>query len=291
MKSRICLCITGWHFPEAFYRTIRSLTACRAFVVAHVPRERIPGFVTDAVGEDHILVRQNRGYDWGCYQQFLDTGIWRDYDYIFFMHDDLTVRSPAFVEASIEALEAHVVVGNGRLAMGRNYPTFTEESYAHSAWKPPSRAMEHGAVRGSFFATTRRGLETLERFEVFWDRFCVSSGSGNWSTKASCAKWEYRTGPQCFGFLSETQEESDYILEHVRGQAHDTRDRVGSWRILRDVFWNRVYARASKRYMQICWGECAGWTARAGRVAYPPFIALFSGCALRDIRTQPVQLN
>jgi hypothetical protein len=242
--------------------------------------------VFDAVRPERVLVRPNRGYDWGCYQQFLETGIWHAYDYIFFMHDDLTIKSTQFVEATLELLKNHAVVGNGRLAMGRDYPRFVEESYAHAAWKPPSRGFEHGAVRGSFFATTRGGIETLERFEVFWDRFRVSAGSGNWSTKASCGKWEQRAGPSCFGYLSEKQEESDYILEHVRGQAHTDRDRPGGRRAMRNFFWNRVYARMSKRYMQICWGERGGWRAVAGRLLYPPVIWLFSGCRIRDIRSR-----
>ena len=67
--------------------------------------------------------------------------------------------------------------------------------------------------------TTRAALAALGRFEVFWDPWQITSGFGNWSTRASCAKWEYTLGQGCFGFLSDSPLTSPYLVEHVRGDS------------------------------------------------------------------------
>ncbi len=213
----VAFCIAGWHFPAPFYRELARAGGADCYVVAHRPAQSIPPEVCAAVGEARLFAEANYGYDWGCYQQFLERGLWRNYEVLFFMHDDIRVKDWGFVDACIERLERGAsVVGNGRQAPPAAWPARFPQSYAHAAWLPP-RDFVHDTVRGSFFAATRRALEALGAFEVFWDRRRLSSGFGNWSLRASCARWQQRCGPRCFDFLSEEFCRSDYLEEMVRG--------------------------------------------------------------------------
>lgn len=216
-RRSVAFCIAGWHFPAEFYRGLTQAGEADCFVVAHRPAEVIPSEARAALGRAQFFTEANYGYDWGCYQQFLERGLWRDYEYLFFMHDDIRVKDWGFVDACIERLNSGAaVVGNGRQAAPAAWPERFPQSYAHAAWLPP-RSFVHDTVRGSFFATARAALEALGAFEVFWDRRRLSSGFGNWSLRASCARWQERCGPRCFDFLSEEFCHSDYLEEMVRG--------------------------------------------------------------------------
>jgi hypothetical protein len=221
-----------------------------------VPRE-----VFEFVAPSRFLYRPNLGYDWGCYQQFLETNIWRDYDYTFFMHDDITVKHLGFVERSIELLEAdHGVIGNGRVAGRRVWPNAV---YAHASWKPP-RHFVHDAVRGSFFATRRSSLEALGRFEVFWDPWHLTPRFGNWSLLASCAKWEHRLGERCFQFLSEEYRHSEYLEEDVRGGQTAQSRTLGS-QLRKQLV--QLILKMCDFYMMVYWREKTVW---GGPVALYP---------------------
>jgi len=222
-RSRVAICVAGWHFHEALFRRLATLGAAEVFVVSHRPRSRIPAFVWQCVRADHVFIEPNRGYDWGCYQQFLEKGLWRAFDCILFLHDDVTVLGPDLLAAVMSLFaRGHSVVGNARVAPGPLPAGRWAQSYAHAVWKPPSPTFTHEVVRGSFFAATREALARLERFEVFWDPFRLSSGFGNWSTRASCARWTDRCGPRTFGFLSEGNRASPFLRELVRGGASET---------------------------------------------------------------------
>ncbi len=217
--SRICLCITGWHFPPALFRQLEKGVAADIFLLSHRPRAVLPVEVTRVVAPRRVLFEPNVGYDWGCYQQFLDTGIWRNYDYIFFMHDDMIIKNLGFIEAAQDLLgRGHSVIGNGPAFPPRPWPKTHPESYAHSVWKPPTANFCHDVVRGSFLATTREALEQIGSFEVYWDRWHLTIYFGNWSLRATCGKWQALLGDRCFGFLSDTWCESEFISEQYRGQ-------------------------------------------------------------------------
>lgn len=277
-RSESCICVAGWHFPETTFRALREIQGLDVFLVSHRPLREIPAAVLDSVPRENVLVAPNRGYDWGCYEQFRRWGRWKDYRYVFFMHDDVDVLSPGFVPASIALLERHSVVGNSRMSTARNVTEVAPEGYLHSAWKPPARSFRHDNVRGSFFATTRDALERLGGFEVFWDRFGFSCATGNLSTRASCAKWEHLFGDRCFGFLSETPCKSPFIHEHVRGQAEgaanepaNSAGRFRRWAI------NDVYSRFGKVAMACYWGETGAWKKRAVLALAKPVVWLFCG--------------
>lgn len=228
-EKTIAICITGWHFPQDFYRKISQLSQADIFVIAHKPQEEAPAYLFHYLDQNNLYFEPNLGYDWGCYQQFLDKNFWRTYEYLFFIHDDVLIKNLGFIEQAITLLNSGAsVVGNGRPGPKQPWPRLSAESYAYASWKPAGN-FQHDVVRGSFFATTRKALEQLGHFEVFWDRFHLSSGFGNLSLKASCGKWEHYCGATCFQFLSEEYCTSEFLDEHVRGSAHEPAVSLTTW--------------------------------------------------------------
>jgi hypothetical protein len=221
-EPRTAICVVGWHYPEHFYAELSQLPGAEIFVLSHRPTTAVPASVYAHIPPSHFSFEPNLGYDWGCYQQFLQQGEWTKFDYIFFIHDDVIIKDLHFVPRCIELLDdGYSVIGNGRVAPPMQWPRHNPHAYAYASFKPP-RDFQHDVVRGSFMATTRQALEKLQAFEVFWDRLHLTSGFGNWSTKASCAKWQYVCGDKCFGFLSEEYCISEYLHEFVRGGADET---------------------------------------------------------------------
>jgi len=211
--------VAGWHFREAFYKSLKAVSGVDIYVVSHRDSRSLPAWTGDVSKSDRVLVAANEGYDWGCYQQFLETGIHRKYRYVFFMHDDIEIVDPRFPDAVVRLLNSGtLVVGNGRNEELTDWPERWPWSYAHSTWVPPSLAFRHRCVRGSFVATTSTVLERLGCFEVFWDRWHAGEDVGNWSQVATCGKLEYLFGEKTFGYLSAQPLVSSYLVEHVRGR-------------------------------------------------------------------------
>jgi len=212
-------CITGWHFPEDMYKSLADLSGVDVYIISHKKKSEIPQFLFDLFENQKIMIRPNIGYDWGCFQQFLQSNVWKQYETIFFMHDDITIKDYGFIEAAKSQLDKFAVVGNGKGqgTVGHTGIMLHPYAYAHSSWKPDKYTFNHSTVRGSFFATKREVLERIQSFEVYWDPFKVSIDFGNWSTKASCGKIEALFGANSFGYLSNTFGESVYISEYYRG--------------------------------------------------------------------------
>lgn len=251
--NEIAICVAGWHFNLPFYKQLLSIVPENVWVISHRPPEAFPEWLLSGLGSDQIIQKPNVGYDWGCYQQFIQLDIWRNYKYVFFMHDDLTIKDSGFIDHCIKILEdGKGMVGNGRVAPRKNWPDTHPECYAHSKWKPPSRDFEHDVVRGSFFAMSHTSLEKTVQFEVFWDRFRLTSGFGNWSTRASCARIEDLWGDKAFAFLSEEYLESEYLLEHVRGHNSDDLSNDGEKNGGRRV---QIIRLLSRSYMNVYWKE------------------------------------
>ena len=247
--NKSAFCITGWHYPPEFYQSLSALTGADLYIVSHKRRRDIPDFIFDLVDKDMILVRPNIGYDWGCYQQFLRTKLWRKYETIFFIHDDVDILDLGFIEETKILLQQHAVIGNGVNQGAVSYASVNKHpyAYAHSSWKPNFFNFSHYTVRGSFFATTRDVLEKMGSFEVYWDLFKLNIGFGNWSTKATCGKLEDLYGEECFGFLSDTFGRSKYLVEFYRGEIKEIiKENTG--------FKNDLYAflkRISTIYLEI----------------------------------------
>ncbi len=221
-NNDVAICVTGWHFPREFYAKMSDGRIGDIYVVSHKSREQTPPWVTEHVQLERVFFEPNIGYDWGCFQQFLEKGVWKEYQYVFFMHDDLGINDLGFVGASKEMIaQGHKVIGNGRNSQKRSWPLTHIQCYAHSSWIPPSMFFEHDTVRGSFFATSREVLERLGCFEVFWDRMHLSVRFGNWSLLSTCGKLTSMFGERTFAFLSEAYRASVYIAELERGVADE----------------------------------------------------------------------
>jgi hypothetical protein len=221
LSRHLAICVAGWHYNEDFYSQIANMKDADVFVVSHEPKSKTPPYLYQYIQPTHIFYEPNYGYDWGCYQQFIQKGIWQEYEFTAFMHDDICIKNTEFASVCKGLLQKHHVIGNGQV--NRITSRDFAQSYAHSSWKPQSPSFSHGNVRGSFFMTTNAALQVLAKFEVYWDPFRLTSGFGNWSTRASCGKWEYLLGEDCFGFISKTYCESDYITEFIRGGQPQTR--------------------------------------------------------------------
>lgn len=247
IKNCVCICIAGWHFPEEMFLSLHAVKNTDIFIVSHKPKSQIPEYVFSLVPLNHVFVEPNYGYDWGCYQQFLDKGLWKNYSQVVFMHDDIEIKSPDFVEAGIKLLERHHVIGNGRVALPHDWLASHPESFSHTSWRPAKHPFLYDVVRGSFFMTTKKSLEKLGSFDVFWDRFKATPYFGNWSLRASCGKWQDCCGQQCFGYLSDTPLVSDWIVEMVRGEdTNEVKDNRGSF----DRVKSHIIYVLSKYYMK-----------------------------------------
>jgi hypothetical protein len=228
---------------------LASLPDVDVYIVSHKLKRNIPAFVFELFPEDQILIRSNIGYDWGCYQQFINSGYWKNYERIFFMHDDVQIHDFGFIDQVSVKLKNHHVIGNGRgegsvgQSSIRNHPY----AYAHSTWIPDSFDFTHPTVRGSFFAITSQDLDRLDGFEVYWDPFKIFIGFGNWSTKATCGRMADRFGIGCFGYLSETFGCSDHITEFIRGEQNGVLTQPEG---LRGWFYSTI-KRFSRVYFEI----------------------------------------
>ena len=270
--GRAAICVAGWHYNEDFYAKVSGIPQSEVFVVSHKARELVPSFLFNYVDRTHVFFERNLGYDWGCYQQFISKKIWREFEYVLFMHDDIIIKDRNFLAKCIELLEEYTVVGNGKHESRRfDVPNTHSESYAHSSWKPPSRRFKHSGVRGSFFATTREALERLGKIEVFWDPFHITSRFGNWSTRATTGKWEQLYGEKCFGFLSQTYCESNYMVELVRGGLGET-----TISPIKKLFAD-VVQDIFKLYMSVYWRERLIHSRAVILVLIKPFISIVSG--------------
>lgn len=267
-RDNVCVCVAGWHFPEDFFRSLHGARGIEVYVVSHQPRACVPAHVFETVPADRLLMAPNTGYDWGCFQQFLDTGRWRAFDAVAFIHDDVQILDPGVFAAGVEQLKRHAVVANGRIEAPRAWTDTHPESYIHASWIPP-RGYVHDVVRGSFFMATRSVLERIGFLDVFWDRYNVTSFFGNWSTRASCARWQHLFGPDCFGFLSQSGCISDFLVEHIRGvdaRTHEEMRQVTTAYALGQDAWRRwLWSRSvrwSARYMRRLWETDATGAAR-----------------------------
>ncbi len=215
---RICFCLAGWHFNERVYRLLSQVADAELHVVSHRPIASIPDYIYRYVDRANVYVAPNVGYDWGCYQQFLDRSEWTEYDALFLLHDDIAIHSLGFVPHALHLLRSGAcVVGNGRNSLRLPWPRTHPWYYAHSQWMPPSRDFEHETVRGSFVATTPGVLQRLGHVEVFWDPFHLTVGFGNYSLFATSGKLQHLFGDDCFAFLGTDPLSSPYVTEQVRG--------------------------------------------------------------------------
>lgn len=233
----VAICVTGWHFPIATYEQLVGIPDARVFVVSHREQQRVPAPVLSMFESEQIVFSPNLGYDWGCFQQFLETVDWKDYAYVVFMHDDVEILDAGFIGASIDLLRgSRIIVGNGRVC-GRQ--AHAPGSYAHAPGLIPHVGFEHTVVRGSYWATTSAAVREVGEFPVHWDRWGWSERFGNCSMRAVSAKFALTFGPDAFAFLSDGYRRSRFLLEDERGKPAGVNG-VGKAPTIRDRLYERV---------------------------------------------------
>ena len=256
-----CICVLGWYFDNrAMYASLAKTDKAEIFIISHRPERVVPDWLKKLVDKDHIFYEPNIGYDWGGYQQFLEKGIWKEFDYIFFMHDDISIKDYTFFEECHRLLDTFCVVGNGRLEESPIKPKKNPQRYAHMKIIPRPDE-DHYGVRGSFFATKHASLKAIQRFEVFWDRFHISDVFGNHSLVATCYKWQQKCGSKDFcGWLSDSYCQSKWITEFQRGKSFDGRVERGISRISRYTpayYFKKLMRKAAlmigKKKTQMAW--------------------------------------
>lgn len=230
MKSA-CICLVYWHSAPELLESLAGLPNLDRYIISHRPAHQMPDWLYRCVPPEHVFYEPNWGYDWGAYEQFLRRGIYRNYQTIFFAHDDITLldsRIFAVCEDILASCSGNGVIGNSYNGPWRDWPRRAIHCYAHSRWKPPSWDYCHDTVRGSFLATSSTALQKIESFEVLWDRHrYIGVGAGNWSLRASSGKIHALLGKdhpeKVFSYLSDTYLSSPYLIEMVRGEAVNQR--------------------------------------------------------------------
>ena len=213
----VAVCIVGWYLNIETFKRIRELkNVSNFFIVSH---KLIPEKLKNNLKalDFEIYERENRGWDWGAFQQWLDLNLWQQFDYCFFMHDDLEIKKEA-ISNCLQLFQKNDinVIGNVRNANGKlDWPKTHPQCYKHSSWKPPSQNFKHYTVRGSFFGIPKKVLEAINgQFEINWSDEHIRIG--NHSQIATCGKIAEKVGNQ-FYYLSNTFE-SEYIIEYERGK-------------------------------------------------------------------------
>jgi len=205
--------ISGFHnenFPQ-FVKEMFNLTELNKnemdiFWSCH----KEPSNLVKELFPDKYQVFPNLGLEDGAYQQaldFLGNKIDQE-DYIFFLHDDLTIKSFAFIKESIELIEIH---GKKFIGNGMNYPAqvdlykeieiknckypsdgdfktssiqlffFLAKSerigrlFNPNSYPTVKNEIEHTCIfnnvltiRESFICTKKKYIDEVEQFEVIW---------------------------------------------------------------------------------------------------------------------------
>lgn len=236
--AQACFCLAGWRFHQNVLETLAA-SGYPVYLVSHRSAGEAPPYLFDYLPRDQVFFTPNLGYDWGCYQQFLELSLWQAYQTIFFLHDDLEIHSLDFIPHTLDLLaNGALIIGNGRNSHLRRWPRTHLACYAHSRWLPPDRDFEHDTVRGSFFAVQAETLRRLETFEIFWDPHHLHIRFGNHSLIATCGKIQAladslaegrKAGPShsAFAYLGEDYRASPYLVELERGQP-EAADRTAS---------------------------------------------------------------
>jgi hypothetical protein len=228
--------IAGWHFknPDLYRKLVEEASyyksmKTRFYIASHKDRNEIEHELISSV-EDlgwNILTFENKGWDWGAYQQLL---IWQKNheelsDYYLFLHDDVMIKKKGFLEAFIaESGDEAKVVGNSLPYRGPLEIKWTETSphiffWAKSKGLSLNTDEEWKCIRGSCFFTVKEIAENiLMNMPVKHGLHC---GFGNWSVKIFGGLVRELYGREAIRYLSQKVRKSRYIDEDYRGRSRE----------------------------------------------------------------------
>jgi len=231
-KEKLTIVIIGWHFNnENLYAQLKaeekeiSFLDFEYFIISHKKLEEIKTIdIKDIIRLGwKIIWSENKGWDWGGYQQFLR---WQKKhgtlsNYYLFLHDDIEIKKPGFIKAFLKK------IGTGLKVVGNSLPTKETEEVNYSILNPEIlywaktkgfniKSNKWKVVRGSCFFTVRDVVENvLLKMPI---RNGPHVGLGNWSVKIFGGLIKDRYGKNVVGYLSSKERESEYIKESFRGK-------------------------------------------------------------------------
>ena len=185
---------------------------------------------------------ENKGLEWGGYQQAYEHLDFDDDDVLFFLNDDLDIKDWNFINVCIEKLKTHKAVGNGQnysfsmdpqsiITPGNNsYPENIIPWGSVTKWIDEVRdenkhifdtELSHQTIRGSFICIGAKALKEIGGFEVANCPYAHLDKTQQWGN-ISLNMFGYKIS-RIFGngsitYLSNEYANSKYIFEYTRGE-------------------------------------------------------------------------
>ncbi len=245
---KILFIIGGWHFfKKGFYQIIKNISKNNSninfFVSSHRKKEDINkktlGIIR-SIKNCQLIHFENVGFDWGMYSQAVDnleTSI-LEYDYIFFMHDDIKIKNLNFIEKFILFIEENnlAVVGNSfnsdKMSFHETHPQIIKWGET-SEWQIHIKSKSWTTVRGSFWVAKKSVFEKIRRIPF---KVGENIRSGNWGLILFAGQVTDLFGPSSIDIISNELLRSPYINEYYRGKK---------------VIWHKIsikYKKVKRKY-------------------------------------------
>ncbi len=209
-----CFCILGWHFYEEFYESLYQVEG-KKYIISHRPREFLAPLSLYAKIQHDVFCCENRGLEWGGYQQFNAMKLYEPYDFVIYCHDDVVLKDLGFVGALRKQFEDPKVkvVGNGR--NGSDWE-FRFEKYKYRMPYTEADDFLVRTVRGSFFAARSEIFATIENFPVH--HLSKKMSNGNISLRSFGYLVTKHFGREAIAYLEDAHLETKYLVEMRRGE-------------------------------------------------------------------------
>lgn len=237
----LSIVVVGWHFKHLeIYRELQNEARLynslkvNFYIASHKEQNGVKGPVVNELETSgwNILYFENKGWDWGAYQQLLT---WQSRnsslsDFYLFLHDDIKIKNKGFIGKFIEEIQ------NGARAVGNGLPHPQSPDKLDVSegeeWKKiaphvfywaklggfPIKSQRWKCIRGSCLFTTKEVSEkVLLRMPI---KNGHHLGFGNWNLKIFAGGLKDLYGGNVVRYLGNEVQNSFYIEEETRGGAH-----------------------------------------------------------------------
>ena len=232
-RETLSVVIVGWYFKNLdiykklveearYYKNLKA----SFYIASHKTPEEIDQVNKNELKNSgcNLLHFENKGWDWGAYQQFL---IWQKSnesfsDYYLFLHDDIKIKKKGFIRAFLEQIQNGAkVVGNGfpySLPLERVWTKISPHVFFWAKSKGFSiRSKKWRCVRGSCLFTVKEIAENiLIKMPI---KYGFHPGFGNWSVKIFGGLAQDLYGEKAISYLADKERKSFYIEEEYRGKS------------------------------------------------------------------------
>lgn len=215
---RYAFCVLGWYFYKEFLDALYTID-CDKYIVSHRDREFVEALPHYEMIKDDVMYGPNKGVSWGGYYQWHATHKHRDYDFVIYTHDDMTIKDPGLGEAIAAKFEDPevMVVGNGNNGSDTE---FLFGKYRDRMYLDDDDDFVVRTVRGSFFAARTSLFDTIGSFPVYWKTTDLKKG--NISSRNFAYLVTKNFGREAITYLEpESHLETKYLVEFLRGEQPD----------------------------------------------------------------------